>query len=160
MSAKLSFFLNDAHRLVVIGMGNELRTDDAVGIEVARRLKQKMNARLTVFDGSMLPDVFIRPACAVRPSHLLIIDAAELHGHPGEWRLLSKEEIDTGLFTTHAIPATEIAAEIQRRCHAKAAFLGIQPKSRGVGLHLSPECTNAADEIAKTIIRLINTPQK
>ena len=116
-------------------MGNELRADDAVGLEVVRLLKTHENERLKVFEGHMTPDAFIAPACSLHPTHLLIIDAAELGEQPGSWRLLFQHEIKEGLFTTHMIPITEVAAEIQRRCGSKVSFLGIQPKLRGVSYH-------------------------
>lgn len=155
LSNNIESFLKGAKRLVIIGMGNELRADDAVGIEVVRILKPHESDKLKVFEGGMTPDFFISPACALAPSHLLIVDAAEIGQSPGAWRILSKDEIDRGLFTTHAIPATEVALEIQRRCGAKVAFLGIQPKIRGVSLEMSKECKKSAHDIFKSILRLI-----
>jgi len=152
----LESFLQKSTRVVIIGMGNELRGDDGVGVEVVRRLKRFENKRLFVFEGGMTPEVFIAPACKKQPSHLLIVDAAELQMEPGSWRLLSGNELDAGLFTTHAIPATEVSAEIQRRCGSQVAFLGIQPKTRDVALQLSPECTAAVRDIVSTLQRLLS----
>ena len=94
MSNNLKSFLKDAKHVVIIGMGNELRADDVVGLEVVRRLKPHASNRLTVFEGHTMPEVFISPACAVKPTHLIIVDAAELGEKPGAWRLLSNKEID------------------------------------------------------------------
>ena len=156
LSNKLDVFLKDAARIVVIGMGNELRCDDGVGLAVVRRLKPYASERLTVFEGHMTPEVFIAPACTFLPTHLLIVDAAELHEQPGHWRLLTQDEIQDGLFTTHAFPATEVAKEIHRRCGAKIAFLGIQPKSRDVSLELSAECSEAASNVTERIQHILN----
>ena len=158
MLNKLVSFLNDAKFVVIIGMGNELRADDAVGLHIVRLLKPYTNNRLQVFEGHMTPEAFIGPACAVHPTHLLIVDAAELQKKPGVWQILSSDDVEEGLFTTHAIPATEVAAEIQRRCGSKVAFLGIQPKSRDISLSLSRECQQAAKKIADIIQRIIATP--
>jgi hydrogenase 3 maturation protease len=155
---KLVSFLNDAKFIVIIGMGNELRADDAVGLHIVRLLKRYTNNRLQVFEGHTTPEAFIGPACAVHPTHLLIVDAAELQKKPGVWQVLSSDDVEKGLFTTHAIPATEVAAEIQRRCGSKVAFLGIQPKSRDISLVLSRECQQTAKEIADIIQRIIATP--
>ena len=141
-------------------MGNELRGDDAVGLFVVRDLKKFKGANLSVFDGQTTPEIFIKPICELNPSHVLIIDAAELQTEPGTWRLLSKDEIDTGLFTTHMIPATDIAKEIEQRCRAQVGFLGIQPKSRDVSLSLSDECKKAAQNVATEIIELISKKKK
>jgi hydrogenase 3 maturation protease len=154
---KLVSFFNDAKFVVIIGMGNELRADDAIGLHIVRLLKPYTNNRLQVFEGHMTPEAFIGPACAVHPTHLLIVDAAELEKKPGVWQVLSSDDVEEGLFTTHAIPATEVAAEIQRRCGSKVAFLGIQPKSRDISLSLSRECQQAAKEIVDIIQRIIAT---
>ena len=151
---KLTSFLKDAKTVIVIGMGNEVRADDAVGLHVVRFLKPYTTNQLHVFEGHMTPEAFIRPACAKHPTHVLIIDAAELHTKPGVWRVLSSDEIKEDLFTTHAIPITEVAAEFQRRCGVKVAFLGIQPKLRETSLSLSKECQSAAKEIADFILRI------
>lgn len=155
MLSSLETFLKDATRVVVIGMGNELRGDDAVGLEVVRILKTHQSLRLTVYEGHMTPEAFIAPACSLKPSHLLIIDAAELKQQPGTWRLLSRDEIQTGLFTTHYLPATAVADELSHRCGTKVAFLGVQPKSREITFTRSTECKKAAQGIATLLQRLI-----
>ncbi len=160
MSNSLAVFLSHIKHLVVLGMGNELRGDDAVGLVVVRDLKKFSGANLSVFDGQTMPEMFIKPICEIKPSHVLIVDAAELQAEPGKWRLLSKDEIDTGLFTTHAIPATDIAKEIEQRCGAQVGFLGIQPKSRDVSLSLSSECHKAAQNVAMEITVLISKKKK
>jgi hydrogenase 3 maturation protease len=154
---RLTSFLKDAKSVAVIGMGNELRADDAVGLHVVRLLKPHATNQLQVFEGHMTPEAFIRPACARHPTHVIIIDAAELHTKPGVWQIISSDEIEGDLFTTHAIPATEVAAEFQRRCNAKVTFLGIQPKLREVSLSQSKECQRAAKEVAEAIRRITNT---
>ena len=154
MLSKLTSFLKNAKSIVIIGMGNELRGDDAVGLVVVRLLKPYTTKKMHVYEGHMNPEVFISPACRLLPTHLLIIDAAELHRKPGDWRILSSTEIQEGLFTTHAIPAVEIATEIQRRCGANVAFLGIQPKSREISLNLSKECQEAAKKISDIIHKI------
>ena len=132
-------------------MGNELRADDAVGLHVVRLLKPFSHEKLMVFEGHMTPEAYIGPACASHPTHVLIVDAAELGQKPGAWQVLSKNNVEQGLFTTHTIPAVEIAVEIQRRCNATVVFIGIQPKSRDISLGLSRECQKAAEEISEII---------
>jgi hydrogenase 3 maturation protease len=148
---KLVSFLEKATVLVVIGMGNELRADDAVGLHVIRLLKPFRNDRFKVFEGHMTPEVYIGPACASHPTHVLIVDAAELHQTPGSWQVLLPADVEQGFFTTHTIPALEVAAEIQRRCGASVIFLGIEPKSRDISLGLSKECKQASEELARII---------
>ena len=149
-------FLKDAKVVVIIGMGNELRADDAVGLYVVRRLKSFSSSRLKVFEGQMTPEVYIGQACAAYPTHVLIIDAAELGKEPGMWQILLPEKIEPGLFTTHSIPAVEVAAEINRRCGAEVVFVGIQPRSRDVSIGLSTDCQKAVEEIVEVIQQVLS----
>jgi hydrogenase 3 maturation protease len=157
LSNNLEEFLCNLKHLVVIGMGNELRGDDAVGLEIVRRLKKYEGATLSLFEGHMTPEAFIPSVCQLHPSHLLIADAAELHQRPGSWRLLSKNEIETGLFTTHSLPATIVADETHRRCHTQIAFLGMQPKTRDISLSRSKECLAAVEEIVSKLTKILQS---
>ncbi|VVB61799.1 Hydrogenase maturation protease [uncultured archaeon] len=116
-----------------------------------RLLKPFTHEKLKVFEGHTTPEAYIGPACASRPTHVLIVDAAELGQKPGTWKVLSKYNVEQGLFTTHTIPAVKIAAEIQRRCSATVVFVGIQPKSRDISLNISRECQKTAEEISEII---------
>lgn len=156
MSNDLKYFLKDVKNLVVIGMGNELRGDDSVGIVVVRMLKPHINKKLRIFEGYTTPEVFISPTCSTKPSHVLIVDAAEIKGKPGEWRLLLSSELNGSLLTTHSIPPTEIASNIEQRCNAKVAFIGIQPLKRDVDLSLSKDCKKGAVELVNSILIMMN----
>ncbi|MBI5000710.1 MAG: hydrogenase maturation protease [Euryarchaeota archaeon] len=145
--------MKGARRIAVLAMGNELRGDDAVALEVAKRLKMREGAALKIFEAHTVPEAFVGPVCSAAPSHVLIIDAAELGGKPGDWRVLEKDEIDDALVSTHHMPATAMAGEIERRCGAKVTFIGIQPKSREVAVGLCSQCGKAANEIAESILK-------
>ena len=151
----LALFLKDVQTLVVIGMGNELHGDDGVGLHVVQLLRPSHTPRLHVFEGHMTPEVYIKPACDIHPTHVLIVDAAELQTAPGTWRIIEAGELREEMFTTHAIPASAIAAEIERRCNAQVGFLGIQPRRCDVSLSLSDECRRAAEQVVGEIHSLM-----
>jgi len=155
LSNDLKCFLKDVKKLVIIRIGNELRGDDSVGLEVVRLLKPYTKDNLKIFEGYTTPEVFISPTCILTPTHVLIIDAAELGRKPGDWRVLVGNEIDNGFLTTHTIPIIEIALQIKQRCGAKVAFIGIQPKSRGFNLSLSKDCKKAAIAIVNIILLIM-----
>jgi hydrogenase 3 maturation protease len=125
-------------------------------LRIVRLLKPHTNDRFKVFEGQMTPEAYIGPACASHPTHVLIIDAAELGKKPGTWDLLLPDTVEPGLFTTHSIPAVEVVAEIKRRCGANVVFLGVQPKSREISVGLSSECQRAAEEIANMIQKTLS----
>jgi len=170
--------LKNAKLVAVLAMGNELRGDDAVALEVAKLLRKregsstkkregtvrkrgkgspssKVKGDIVIFEAHTVPEAFVGPVCSAAPSHVIIVDAAELKAEPGEWRILEKDEIDDALVSTHHMPVTAMAGEMERRCGALVIFIGIQPKSRAVGVGICSQCEKAAKEIADIILNAI-----
>lgn len=151
---ELAAFLRGARLLVVLGVGSELKGDDAAGILVARALTGK-SERLVALEGHTAPEAMAGKVVSARPSHFLIADAAELGLRPGQWRLVERDEVDDGFTSTHHIPLTKIAAHVEESCGCRVGFLGIQVVKRGVGLDLSPSATRAAAEVARAISEVL-----
>ncbi len=88
----------DIPRVLVAGVGNELRCDDAFGLLVARELIKKIPDKLPRL---RIQEVGIGGIHLVQELHagydiLLILDAVNWGGEPGElsWRIASTEDIN------------------------------------------------------------------
>jgi hydrogenase 3 maturation protease len=99
----------------------------------------------------MVPENFLSDIEAYRPTHVLIIDAAELKAELGEARLIPPQKIGGTTFSSHTIPLSLLAGMINESVKTKIIFLGIQPFSTGFGEELSPELQMAIKKIVKTI---------
>ena len=82
-----------AMRSAVVGIGQELRGDDALGIEIARRLKPLAEGRpdWLVIEAGPAPENFTGPLRRFAPQRIFLVDAALMDEQPGairqiDWR--------------------------------------------------------------------------
>jgi len=140
--------------LVLIGVGNTLRGDDAVGVEIVRELESKLKSEnlriLTVEDRvDLIPDLLKR----TNPSLILVFDAADFGGNPGEVRIMSPAESSGKTTSTHELPLELMLrlAEVS----APAYVVGIQIMNLGIGEGMSPPVREAVDEIVKFLMSIL-----
>jgi hydrogenase 3 maturation protease len=150
----LADYLQGATLVVVLGVGSELRGDDAAGILVARRLNRK-HPNLVALEGHTAPESFAGKIIKLRPSHVLIVDAAEMGLDPGGWAMLGRDELDRTMTSTHLIPLTALAKHLEESCGCKVAFVGIQTGKCDVAVGVSAPVLLAINEISDDIVHLM-----
>jgi hydrogenase maturation protease HycI len=147
----LEKWLKGYHRTVVLGIGSSLRKDDALGTEILRRLRGKVPSMVKLIDGQTAPERFTRKIKRLKPSHVLLIDAAHFDAQPGEARLFEADEIARVVVSTHAMPLYMLAETLQKDMDVKVALLGVQPRTVDFGEGLSPDAREAAKRIEKIL---------
>jgi hydrogenase maturation protease HycI len=130
-------------------VGNPFRSDDGVGSYLASCLK-KLPVRL--LDAGQTPENIIEDTIALKPARVIILDAADFGGKPGEVRVIPEEAIPETTLTTHMVPMNVVSRLITESTSAKIVFIGIQPKTVALGEGLSSEVRQAANEIV-TVVR-------
>lgn len=152
----LRLWLSGYKRLVILGVGNPLRGDDSLGLELLKKLKRKVPRNVKIIYGGVAPENFIGKIKKFNPSHILIIDATMFGGKPGEAKLIQPEQILNATVSTHTIPLSLLASLIQAETSAKVILLGIEPKSLGLGEEMSKEVKESIDRCAEALICVIN----
>lgn len=143
--------MNSAPDTLVIGVGNPYRRDDAVGLVLARRLKDGLPGNVAVIEesgeGAALMEAW-RGAAAV-----VIIDAARSGLAPGTVHRFDAHAgaIPTRLFhySTHAFSVAE-AVEMARaldQLPPRLVVYGVEGRDFSAGEGLSPEVAAASDEL-------------
>ncbi len=89
--------------LLVITVGNLLRSDDGVGPYIAEQAKRPKNG-IIILDSGERPEDILWQAIEIRPQRVLIIDAADFAGGPGEVRIIPAESIPENPISTHRFP--------------------------------------------------------
>lgn len=133
-------------KVVILGIGNTLRSDDGAGSLLAGRIKDKV--AYVVFDAAASPENYLEKIIKQKPDNIVIIDAVDFGGRPGEFRVLEGEEIKTvNLFSTHDASLSLAINYLQNNLHADIIILGIQPKAIAFGDTISPEVAGALDKL-------------
>ena len=141
-------------RLVIIGVGNTLRHDDNVGIEVVRRLKKTLvRDTILLIESESIPENFIEPIVRFNPSHILIIDAALLGLEPGTVKLSNFSEVTTVSISTHTLPIQLFCSYLSKVTTSKIGLLLIQPKRVSFGVGLSPKINKVVERIVEQLLK-------
>jgi hydrogenase 3 maturation protease len=151
LSSQLAKWVENCQRLAIMGIGNSLRGDDAVGTEIVKQLSGKTLNRVKVFDCGTVPENFIHELESFRPTHVLMIDAAKLETTAGEAKLIPPEKITGVALSTHSMPLSLLAGIIQQELKVKVILLGVQPENTAFGEGLSPKLQKAAEQVAENI---------
>lgn len=152
---QIADWLKNCKILVVLGIGNPMRGDDAVGIEIVKLLKGKVPKNVKLLECQTVPENFIGEIKRFNPSHVLMIDAAHFEANPGEARLIPPERISGIAFSTHNIPLYVLAEILRETIGAKVLLLAVQPKTTEFGEEVTPEIKNAAKNIIKTLLDVL-----
>jgi hydrogenase 3 maturation protease len=142
-------------KVVVLGVGSELRSDDAVGVRVAQRVRQKNLKGLWSLPGGTAPENFTADIRQISPTHVLIVDSADMGEPAGTIRLIDPADIGGISFGTHALPLSVLAGYLQQETGCRVILMGIQPQSIEFGEQLSPAVSAALEEAVQAIAEAV-----
>jgi len=139
-------------KVLILGIGNNLRSDDGIGSLLAVRLQDKLP--YIVYDASSSPENYLGKIIKDKPDTILLIDAVDFGGEAGEIRFLEGEDIQTvNFFSTHDASISLAISYLKNSLKDTGIFiLAIQPKILAFGDKLSPEITQALEKIERWFI--------
>ena len=160
MPLDLSSFLKGATRVAVVGVGSEMRGDDAAGIEVIRGLQKRVKSpNVLLIEGGVAPENFTSHIRRFKPSHVIFIDATDFSVGPGEVVLAEPEAITGQSISTHTLPLSMLARYIREQTGAKIMLLGIQPVQARIGAEMSESTKEAVEKIKEALMREFSSLQ-
>jgi len=125
--------LRGARRLAVLGAGSTLRADDAAGIRAVEQLQDSFAPdkypELLCCAGETAPENFSGKIRRFRPSHLLVLDAADLGLPPGAVREIPVQCVGGPTYCSHMLPLRVMIDYLAGETGCAATLLGIQYQS-------------------------------
>jgi hydrogenase 3 maturation protease len=140
-------------KLVVVGIGNTLRADDGAGSLVAERLRDACPE--LVFDTAQAPENYLGPIRRARPDSVVLVDAADFGGRPGEVRTARAGDVAGLMMGTHAAPLSMFMTVLGQETGADVRLVAVQVASTRLGGELTPEVAAAVDMIVTRLERLL-----
>jgi hydrogenase 3 maturation protease len=152
--------LENARRVAVLGIGSELRGDDAAGILTARQIEKIIEGKNTqpeiqVFIGETAPENLTGEIRKFQPTHLVIVDSADLDSEPGDIRVLNPDEIGGASFCTHSLPIKVMTDYLLQSFDCQVITIGIQPGTLAFGARPSKQVIQAAKQLSAAIAKLL-----
>lgn len=135
---ELAGFLNDCRRLLIVGVGNRIRGDDAAGCSAIRMLRGKAKGNVLLMDCGGVPENFTSEMKRAGPSHIIFIDAVDMGTDPGEFRFVESDELMERSLSTHKQSLKILFAVLREGIPGvKIKLIGIQPKTIDFGKGIS-----------------------
>ncbi len=144
-------------KVVVIGVGNEYRSDDAVGLVAARRIAEKGLEDVEVVyetgDGAALMELWQDAGTVI------LLDIVQTNAAPGsihrfEAGVRSAPPADYFHYSTHLFGVAE-AMEVARalkKLPSRLVVYGVKGKDLSPGTNLSPEVEAAVPEVVERVM--------
>jgi hydrogenase maturation protease len=147
---------NILRKTLLVGVGNEYRSDDGVGLMIARKIHEKLISSLTVKEesgeGAALMEAW------QRFQNVIIVDAVSSGATPGTiFRIdANKETVPIKFFhySTHTFSVSE-AIELARVMNVLSPMLlvyGIEGVNFTAGVDISPPVKEAANQVIEQIV--------
>jgi hydrogenase maturation protease len=146
-------------RLAILGAGSMLKADDAAGCLVVENLKAAIGSHPNVLlcIGETAPENYSGKICAFKPSHLLLLDAADVGAAPGEIVEINPEDVGGPTFCSHMLPLKIMVNYIVNETRADAVLLGMQYETIKFDGRMSQKMEKAVQTLSDALLELIET---
>jgi hydrogenase maturation protease len=144
--------------ILVLGLGNTIMTDDGFGVRVIDALssRYRFQGPIKLLDGGTL-GLDLLPYLE-EIDHLMIIDALDMRGKPGEIFRIEGEEVPRAFaskLSVHQMGLQDLlaVAELQGHVPKDLVVWGAQPECIEMGTELTPVVARAVDQILESICK-------
>jgi hydrogenase 3 maturation protease len=143
---------------IIMGIGNTLKGDDAVGPLVCERLKNE-NISADVIDAATVPENYIQTIIKKSPRNLIVVDAISFDAAPGTIKVFHTEQLDSLIISTHTLSPRIFIDMIRQSIELDVMFIGIQPEQTQLGSPVSTQVSRAIEELTRVLLKIF-TPKK
>ncbi len=135
---------------VLMGVGNDLRGDDAVGVYIAKKFMDIAPSGWHVIVAGEVPEDFTSEIKKIQPDLLVIVDAAIMGLEPGDYRIVPENKISNVAFSTHGMPLSFLISYL-RDYVGEVILIGIEPESMEFGVEISQRVLHSAERILQIL---------
>jgi hydrogenase 3 maturation protease len=145
--------LNPSHENTLFAfVGNTMRSDDGIA-QYLYKLLNNASKKILLLNVDDRPENMLDYLTDKSFNKIIIFDAANFNGQPGEIKYISEENINQTILSTHTFPLSLISKIIKEDTKADVFFIGIQIKNVNYGTNISEELICSAKIIANYILK-------
>jgi hydrogenase maturation protease len=144
-------------RVLVLGIGNLVMSDDGVGVKVVQQLQREycFPENVEIMDGGTLGLDLLPKLEGI--DHLIVVDAVETGRKPGTCVRLAGEELPVALETKvspHQMGLKDLLSVAQLLGHSPGdmVLVGVQPGSIEMDTELTPEVEAALQVLVNNVL--------
>jgi len=138
---------------LIVGIGNQMRSDDAFGPALISRIVGRIKA--SCLDVGSSPENYIGKIVKMCPGVILFVDTVSMNEPVATIKLISEKEIPVYGFSTHNMSPKLMIENIKSQINTKIFMLGIQPKNLEFGEEISKEINEALLRLESILIDIL-----
>ena len=141
----------------LVGIGNALRGDDAVGLQIASMLRSSLGPAprgVRIHEAADAPEMLLSKL-AGSATRIIIFDAVDASADPGKIVCAKLSDTKYGFFATHNIPL-RIVPGLSERLN-DVLVVGVQPESLEVREGLSDAVRKSAGLVVDAVTRAVES---
>ncbi len=139
--------------MLVVGVGNLLRSDDAAGVEVARRLQELGVCEVLIVED--VPENYLGPMQKAGAQTVIFCDAVDLGAEAGAFALLDIEDLAGPSISTHNASLELVARCLRDGGVERILIAAIQPQSLEWGMHISEPVKSGTIALAEHVAAVV-----
>jgi len=128
-----------------VGIGNALKSDDAIGIYICKNIKQTKNMKTLIVESGI--EKFVGKINSIKHEILVLVDCTDFNEKSGFIDILPINKIQDFTINTHTISVKRISEFFQQETY----LLGIQPQNVKFGEEFSESVLQTATELIEII---------
>ncbi|WP_457742732.1 hydrogenase 3 maturation endopeptidase HyCI [Thermococcus sp.] len=143
-------------RVVICGIGNDVRGDDAFGVLVVERLKELIdNPNVLIINCGEVPENYTSKISGFKPDLVVFVDAVDFRGEVGEYVIADPEGTLGEAVSTHGLPLKFITRFMKTMINADFVLIGCQPGSTGLFHEPSELIKERAERLAELLAGIL-----
>jgi len=136
-------------KVVVMGIGNPCRGDDAAGSRVAQRIRSAPGVYVT--DAQDLPENYLCQIADQHPDTVVLIDCVDMKSAPGSVALFEDDQTINYWPSTHRVPMSLIVDFLKKTTRARILLIAIQPQQADFLQPISASVLSSIEAVARVL---------
>lgn len=149
---------------LIVGVGNPLLGDEAIGPHIVENLRQiAMPADVRILDCGC--DLLNLASYIDRPQRIIVIDAIRAGGKPGQIHTFDFDELEaiqTRRYSAHQLQIVDALRLLKQAypslTHCKITVMGIEPRALGLSTELSEEVRENIANLTRLVFEEVSLP--
>lgn len=147
--------ISNYSKLIILGIGNNLKSDDGIGPYVIEHLKDIYSDNIILINAQTVPENFTGKIRKEKPSHIIIIDACLMKENPGTIKIVDRNDFTNIGISTHSMSLSYFVKYLEQDNNFKIIFIGIEPKTMDFANALTKDVKISADKLIKIIKEIV-----
>jgi len=141
--------------VVVIGIGNPSRGDDAAGSWLAQHIRTARD--VYVIDAQEVPEHYACMVSGKQPDTIVLIDCVDLSSAPGCVAFFDADQTAMYWPSTHRLPLSLLVEYLRRTTRARIFLIAIQPGQTDFLQPMSTEVLASVESLANLMSDVLET---